>query len=346
MPQKKIEPIIYQDAWHKELADLFISILLEYVFKPLADELSDSERADNAKISDLEKALKTGAVHFQGGVFKGKINAAISKEIKSLGGRFSRGFWRLASPSLPSHLQRAIATCQSIMKRLSERFNSFFRALPDILTERVQNMDLESLGVRGMDRVSKEFKRTVGKAYAVYPDLGEEGKQRFVEGYIKTEDKPIRKKVKQRVNPALSDFENAARQSFENFAQSEVETLRNRLTTMLADGRPRYEIRQEIIDRLKISKDRARFIARQETALYTTKFKEIEYTNAGILKYQWVTAKDHVVRDTPNGGHKALDGKVFSWDNPPSADHFSCGQECHPNEDYNCRCIAKPIVEW
>ncbi len=50
-------------------------------------------------------------------------------------------------------------------------------------------------------------------------------------------------------------------------------------------------------------------------------------------KYIWRTRGDEKVRPS----HAALEGQVFSWDNPPAIGH--------PGEDHNCRCMAEPHLE-
>jgi len=125
--------------------------------------------------------------------------------------------------------------------------------------------------------------------------------------------------------------------------------MRHELKNQILGGRPRQEIRDYIEKSLEISKTRAKFIARQETALLTVEFKKIQYLDADIKKYKWITVGDHIVRGRDpkdSGNHVVLNGNIYSWDNPPDAKYFSTGTQCHPGEDYNCRCQAKPIVEW
>ena len=61
-------------------------------------------------------------------------------------------------------------------------------------------------------------------------------------------------------------------------------------------------------------------------------------TIAGIKEYTWRTRRDGRVRPT----HARLDGTRQRWDRPPiiSAD----GRRGHPGDDYNCRCIALPVL--
>jgi SPP1 gp7 family putative phage head morphogenesis protein len=49
--------------------------------------------------------------------------------------------------------------------------------------------------------------------------------------------------------------------------------------------------------------------------------------------YIWVTSHDERVRKM----HRALDGRTFSWNDPPITNPQ--GEANHPGQDYNCRCV-------
>ena len=83
------------------------------------------------------------------------------------------------------------------------------------------------------------------------------------------------------------------------------------------------------------------------------KFKEVKYKQVGVRKFIWkcvAGTTNHPVRPS----HKICDGKIFSWDNPSELDKnglIKVGgvrkpSDNNPGEDYNCRCYAKPIVEF
>ena len=73
----------------------------------------------------------------------------------------------------------------------------------------------------------------------------------------------------------------------------------------------------------------------------------MQQEDAGCTKYRWSSSKDSRVRDC----HRALDGKIFRWDDPPEmwyetkADRVYTGRHCHPGEDYCCRCVAIPVFD-
>jgi len=49
--------------------------------------------------------------------------------------------------------------------------------------------------------------------------------------------------------------------------------------------------------------------------------------------YVWVTRGDDRVRPS----HAENNGKIFSWDDPPTTGH--------PGEDFGCRCVARPLLD-
>jgi SPP1 gp7 family putative phage head morphogenesis protein len=114
---------------------------------------------------------------------------------------------------------------------------------------------------------------------------------------------------------------------------------------MIINGESRVEIKEFIQGKLKISDRRCKFIARQETALLTTKFKAEQYKEFGIDKYEWRTVGQysgpHPVRDS----HQHLEGKICNW-NKREKVNDNPERYAHPGEDFNCRCQAVPIVEW
>jgi len=336
----------YQDDWHKPLASALISIFIDSIYRPLEKATRGSDRRDNAQVSALESALRKGSIQFTGGTFKGKINAAISKEIKRLGGKFTKGFWRIASPSLPIVLQQAIADNVAEMKALEKMVNKAFIGMPERALAMVKNMDVKSMGLVGLVRVSQDFKTQLQKTMAVMPKLEKQSLENLRKNYFETRDKPIKEHL-------LSEYEEGMAPACRDFAYETVAKLRKDLDGQILGGYSRLDIRDYISKNLGISKTRAKFIARQETALLTVEFKKQQCKEIQVEKYEWMTMQDHIVRgynatrkDRGKANHKVLEGKIFSWDNPPSADHFSTGTPCHPGEDYNCRCQTIPIVEW
>jgi SPP1 gp7 family putative phage head morphogenesis protein len=86
-----------------------------------------------------------------------------------------------------------------------------------------------------------------------------------------------------------------------------------------------------------ITENRAKLIARDQTAKMNSAFNQERQQQVGIEKYEWSTSEDERVRDS----HADMDGEECSWDKPPMVD----GEAVHPGEAINCRCVAIPVVD-
>ena len=104
------------------------------------------------------------------------------------------------------------------------------------------------------------------------------------------------------------------------------------------NGKTTTRMMKEIQRVYAVSKSRARFIARDQVAKLNGQIQRAQQMDAGIEEYIWSTVGDERVRDS----HKALNGKKFSWAEAPIN---SDGRACHPGQDYNCRCIGRPVFK-
>jgi SPP1 gp7 family putative phage head morphogenesis protein len=101
-------------------------------------------------------------------------------------------------------------------------------------------------------------------------------------------------------------------------------------------------ITAELSDRYGVSQSRAKFIARDQVAKLNGKLTETKQTKLGIREYTWSTSHDERVRPD----HRALDRRVFQWTDPPVVNRKT-GQRANPGGDYQCRCVAIPVLpEW
>ncbi len=113
----------------------------------------------------------------------------------------------------------------------------------------------------------------------------------------------------------------------------QIDDIQKLLESSEATGLRVEELRKQIQDRFDVSKSKADLLARDQTLKLNGAITQARQRNAGVEKYVWTTSGDERVREE----HAALEGQVFSWDNPPPPGH--------PGEDYQCRCTAFPILE-
>lgn len=112
------------------------------------------------------------------------------------------------------------------------------------------------------------------------------------------------------------------------------------VSTGFSAGKTLTSVVKDIEMSYHVSRTKARFLARDQTAKLNAEISQAQQRAAGCTKYTWRTAGDQRVRDR----HEELDKTVHYWDDPPIVDKKT-GRRCHPGEDYNCRCVAIPIFD-
>ncbi len=103
-------------------------------------------------------------------------------------------------------------------------------------------------------------------------------------------------------------------------------------------GRSTARMVKEIQQAYGVGRRRAELIARDQTAKLNGQIQQAQQRDAGITEYIWYTCMDGRVRQR----HRELHGKKFRWDDPPVVDKKS-DRKCHPGQDFQCRCIARPV---
>lgn len=113
------------------------------------------------------------------------------------------------------------------------------------------------------------------------------------------------------------------------------------------EGRTTTDMVKAIQQVYGTSKAHARLIARDQCAKLNGEIQRQQQLDAGIDEYIWDDSGDERVRDC----HAALSGHTFSWYNPPEmwyetkTGRVYTGRYCHPGQDYQCRCIARPVFK-
>ncbi len=92
------------------------------------------------------------------------------------------------------------------------------------------------------------------------------------------------------------------------------------------------DLKEQLRERGDVTEARAELIARDQTLKLNGAITEIRQKEAGVDSYVWSTSLDERVRPE----HASLEGQTFAWSSPPSVGH--------PGEDFQCRCVAVPVI--
>jgi SPP1 gp7 family putative phage head morphogenesis protein len=117
-----------------------------------------------------------------------------------------------------------------------------------------------------------------------------------------------------------------------------MDKLQNLMEQGFDNARPAASIAKDIAEQYGVDKRRAQFWARDQMAKLNSQITRAQQEDAGCTEYTWSTSHDERVRDR----HRELDGKKFSWADPPVMDD---GTQKNPGEDYNCRCVARAVLD-
>lgn len=120
--------------------------------------------------------------------------------------------------------------------------------------------------------------------------------------------------------------------------QESLGRMREEVMECYEKGATTKELAKRLEREYGISWRHAMLIARDQTAKLNGQISRKQQEDAGVKEYVWYTAMDQRVRDR----HRELHGRKFRWDDPPEV---APGRRCHPGEDYQCRCIARPVFE-
>lgn len=119
----------------------------------------------------------------------------------------------------------------------------------------------------------------------------------------------------------------------------QLERVRQTTMTNIRGGVRVESLQKQLAKGFEVTESRAALIARDQTLKFYGELNESRNEAAGVEEYIWDTSNDERVRDD----HAALHGEKFRWDDPPVVDQRT-GRTANPGQDYQCRCVAIPVI--
>jgi len=328
--KRTLTPIVHKDEYNRRIEKQLLAYLDEVLFDPLKDILEHEKipTRENARKEKkpreetdadlLRDALLAGTVWYAAGIFSGTFNAALSRHLRRLGARpRADGTFSMEQTDIPFALRGAVIDAkirgEAVHREILKTLDAMEETVPDAET--------------GIE-VDEEIKQ-------VEADL-----QKQLEKSVAAEDieiTPVPENESSEIEQMTTDGITA---DIKGFTQQEIAEIRKLTQANMAQGARVDRLARIIEVQHNVARRRAAFIAENETSLAVAKFREMRYKDIGVRNYIWSTSNDERVRDS----HRELENKVFSWDSPPIVDPTT-GRRGHPGQDFNCRCVAIPIVD-
>lgn len=318
--KKTLKPVVHKDEY-TELVEKEVNAFFAEIFEPLFGLLPRADTRENASFSALRAALENGKLYYSGEGFHGELSAAVSKELRALGAEFSEGTFRITLNQLPLDLRMLISAAKTKAEDLHHEILNTLNAMEGAVPIAATGLTFTG----AVDRIVQDLQKQFFESITAEVDSGSLA--------VPANLTPEIERVMRETLTLNTDIE------VKNFTAEQIAELRAKVQQNLFQGGRPDRLEGIIQTQFGVNQRKARFIAENETSLAVSKFREERYKALGSKEYKWSTSHDSKVRHD----HKLLDGRTFFWDTPPVVD-IPTGRRRNPGEDYNCRCVALPII--
>lgn len=297
--EKEVNKVMFDAIWREVMA-----VLAKYRVE------KNFENSENK----LRDSILKGRVQYSGNQFSGKIGAKESRALKAMGAKFDKRTkkWTLPANALPVAISSAVAQATQFYQNMHD---DVVAALDiDKINTRISKSTFETEYAQNMAGLERQFRTSV-QAIGVSPELS-----------------PVM------VQTLSEKYSDNMKLYIQNWAEKNIVVLREKVWQNSFQGLRAENLVKIIQKDFNVSKNKAKFLAKQETTLLTSAFSKSRFESVGVQKYRWSTSHDDKVR----GEHRELNGRVFGWDEAVIDDHGTRG---NPGEAFGCRCKAIPILE-
>ena len=311
---RTLKPIIFKDSYYTAIEKEINAIWYRWIYGKLLSLVSSysNNELTNAINDALYTALAHGRLDYERGVIYGNTNAATSKILKSIGAKYNTRSNTWSIDQLPPVYSLAIAAAAGRYQRLRQTLVSV-----------LDNADLERSIAES--KIQGSFYDTINNVESVF--------QQTMRGLtiqtVMTYDQ------KMALSRAWTDN---LKLYIKKWSDQNILKLRQQILSNVEQGNRFGSLISTIQANYQVSRNKAKFLARQETSLAVANMRQQRYADAGIEKYKWSSSHDERVRLL----HKELNGQFFSFSEPPMSGEN--GEPGNPGEPFGCRCVPIPVL--
>lgn len=309
---------LHDEDWKKidnEIQLYFWSTFYKPIVKILGTNIYFNSR------SSVISAIRKGTLSYNDGVFSGKYNIAISRDLAKYAIFDKRsGTWKGNPPN-------DVKTAAIVANDTSEKLHNKIKGLLDDLGNK-----LEDVTSNIAFSIEKPFERMDKDLDIEFEKIG-----------IIPEMTPA---IKEKIINEYHDYQNL---NIKEWTPLQIQHLRDAVEKSVVEGYRRPALIEMIQSEWNTSKNKAKFLARQETSIFMSKFELARAEDAGLSKYIWSTSHDKKVRPKnkyelkAGDDHRRLNGMVIAFNDPPIV-NIKTGRRAHAGEDYGCRCAKKWVI--
>lgn len=312
---KQFDPIKLKQEYFQDIEKAVIDIIYDELYAPLIEVLQTSrKKIENSKGGVVPDAIRKGKIWIDKGRLYGTFSAKISRELKSYGAVYDKRSKSWKIDTIPPEISSAHAFA---VNQYTDVKKAVVTQLGVISTEKVLTSSALDIAYKSaVNRMDHDIFQAA-KRVTIPPKMTQEARDAIAAEWSQNMSLNIKK-----------------------WTDENVKKLREEIEKNTFKGNRAEDMVSHISRSYQASQRKAKFLAKQETSLLMSKFREQRYKSVGVTKYRWSTSGDQRVRDD----HADLNGKVIRWDAPPIVDKKT-GRRAHAGEDFECRCVAIPLID-
>lgn len=275
---------------------------------------------ENSVVNDsdaLLNAIRSGRVYYKNGAFRTdkRFSNAISLVLERLGARYRNGAYYIEARLIPSKYVEAIGIVETLAAARAGAINSFLLNY----FEKIQNIRLEDFINAAVDKMYESLEADLVKSF-------QEKKVPIIELDVNL------KKI-------ADDYTYNMQYWVKKWEEKNIVKMRQDVLKMTQEGVRVPKLQEYFEKRWKVAKDKAHFLAVNESHLAGSVIKATQYQQIGCKEFVWSRSSSREKRKL----HEEYYGKVFRFDEPPVIDE-KLGIKGLPRQIWNCKCHMLPVL--
>lgn len=290
--------------------------LWQMIYKPMFKLLNIKAENDSNVILE---SLKAGDIFYNGQGFQAvkKFSNKVSTELIKLGAKYDKysKTYVISLDKLPetisSRIIRSLENAQTSLEQINQFLDYLDLNIDNIVETMIFNDQVKTI----LDDAGNQVSENIKGLNIIEPELSEE-----------------------QLNEIAESYTNNMQYYVKNWAEKRIPLMREEVKKAILSGFREDEVQKMLMKEYNIGKNKAKFLAHNETSIMLAEYKKVTYKEMGFNEFIWQTIRDG--RERPL--HYALNATIWEFDNPPVIDERT-GQKGLPGETYNCRCNLVPI---